>query len=319
MKIVFMGTPEFACPPLEQLYHSRHELLAVVTTPDKPAGRGKKITASEVCMSATNLGVPIVKPESLKDDRLFEQLKQLAPDLIVVVAFRLLPRRLYELPKLGAINIHASLLPKYRGAAPIQWALINGESETGLTAFYLKKQVDTGDIILQKRVPIENTDNYDSLYRRLAGLAGSFLLETLDQIENGEAQPKQQSDTEATNAPKIGPFDALIDFGFPASNVRNFIRGLSTKPGAYTYFREKKVKILSSEIADNHADPQTRPGTITRAKKQLVVQCARTALELTCLIPEGKKPMDGCSFINGFRPKEGELFGETTHGERIAQ
>ncbi len=319
MKIVFMGTPEFACPPLEQLYNSRHDLLAVVTAPDKPAGRGKKLTASEVCSRAISLNVPILKPESLKDDALYEQLKQLAPDLIVVIAFRLLPQRLYELPKLGAINIHASLLPRYRGAAPIQWALINGETETGLTSFFLKKQVDTGDVILQKRVPIEDTDNYDSLYHRLSDLTGPFLLETLDLIESGSAQPVKQADSQASAAPKIGPFDALIDFGFPAPKVRNFIRGLSSKPGAYTYFRQKKVKILSSELADLETDPQTRPGTITYARKRLIVQCARTSLELTCLIPEGKKPMDGSSFVNGFRPNEGELFGETTHGERIAQ
>ncbi len=319
MNIVFMGTPEFACPPLEQVYHSCHRLLAVVTAPDKPAGRGKKVTPSDIARAATKLNVPILKPASLKDEKLYEQLRKLEPDLIVVVAFRILPARLYELPRLGAINIHASLLPKYRGAAPIQWALINGETETGLTSFLLKKQVDTGDIILQQRVAIEDTDTYDSLYRRLAELAGPFLMKTLEAIESGQVAPMKQADTEATAAPKIGPFDALIDFGFPAPKIRNFVRGLSSKPGAYTFFRDKKVKILSSELAQNEADPHTRPGTIIRAKKKLVVQCARTALELTCLIPEGKKPMDGGSFINGFRPQEGELFGETTHGERIAQ
>ena len=314
MKIVYMGTPAFACPPLEHLDKSRHEVIAVVTGPDKPSGRGKKLAPTEVAVLAMELGYPVLKPESLRDDALCHQLTELQPDLIVVVAFRILPPQLFTIPARGSINIHGSLLPKYRGAAPINWALINGENETGLTSFYLKKKVDTGDIIAQARVAIDESENFDSLYSRLSQLAGPFLLETIDLIEQGRKTAVPQDDTEATGAPKISPFDALIDFGFPAEKVTDFVRGLSTRPGAYTYFRGKKLKLLTCRVADQSGQPGLRPGTIIHTKKILLVQCADSAIEITSLIPEGKKQMDGSSFINGFKPEEGEILGEKGNG-----
>ena len=319
MKIVYMGTPEFACAPLKQLHQSEHEILAVVTGPDKPSGRGKKLNATPLAQLASECNLPVLKPSSLKSDELFEALEGLQPDLIVVIAFRILPKRLYSLPKLGAINVHASLLPRYRGAAPINWALINGEKETGLTSFYLKSKVDTGDMILQEKTPIEATENFDSLYHRLSELAGPFLLKTLEQIEQGHRNSVIQDDSMATPAPKIGPFDALIDFGFPAEKVRDFVRGLSTKPGAYSFLNGKKLKILACRVSEESGEPGTRPGTVVLAKKKLIVQCAASAIEITSLVPQGKRQMDGAAFINGFRPLQGEILGKVADGGRIHQ
>ena len=321
-----MGTPEFACQPLGQLCQSRHEVVAVVTGADKPSGRGRKTQATPVCQAAYCANLNIIKAARLKDQTLLDQLEALKPDLIVVIAFRILPQKLIDLPRLGAINIHASILPKYRGAAPINWALINGEKETGLTSFFLKKKVDTGDVILQEAIPIEDSDDFDSLHDRLCEKAGPFLLKTLDIIENGDVPLIIQDGSLATPAPKITPFDAMIDFGFPAAQVVNFVRGLSSRPGAFTHFRGSKLKILKVVAADEEtpaapsddADaPQTaRPGTIIRARKKLLVACAGSALELLQVVPEGKKAMDGPSFINGFKPQVGEILGETTLGEK---
>ncbi len=314
MKIVYMGTPAFACPALEHLHQSQHEIVGVVTGPDKPSGRGKKRKPSEVGAHAHRLGYQILKPESLRDDGLYQQVKSWAPDLIVVVAFRILPQRLFSLPRYGSINIHASLLPRYRGAAPINWALINGEKETGLTSFFLKKKVDTGDIILQESLTIGDDENFDCLHDRLAEMAGPFTLRTVELIEQGRVSPLGQEDSEATGAPKIGPFDALIDFGFPAPKVKDFVRGLSTRPGAYTYFRGKKLKILACRAADQKGPSDLRPGSVVLARKILLVQCADSAIEITSVLPEGKKQMDGSSFINGFKPQPGEVLGETSAG-----
>ena len=313
-----MGTPEFACQPLGHLCQSRHEVVAVVTGADKPSGRGRKTQQTPVCQAASCASLNIIKAPKLKDPALHDQIAALKPDLIVVIAFRILPQSLIDLPRLGAINIHASLLPKYRGAAPINWALINGEKETGLTSFFLEKKVDTGDVILQEAIPIEDHDNFDSLHDRLCEMAGPFLLKTLDQIENGNTPLMVQDDSLATPAPKITPFDAMIDFGFPAAKVVNFVRGLSSRPGAFTYFRDGKLKILKAVAADDAADSAanetTRPGSIVRARKKLLVACADGALELLQVVPQGKKAMDGPSFINGFKPQVGEILGETTRG-----
>ncbi|NOY88047.1 MAG: methionyl-tRNA formyltransferase [FCB group bacterium] len=305
-----MGTPGFACPPLEFLNNSRHNIQAVVTLEDKPVGRGKKITSTEVCDKALQLGLPVLRPASLKDESFYQTIKKYDPDLIVTIAFKILPERIFTLPRYGSVNIHASLLPKYRGAAPINWVLINGEKETGLTSFFLKKKVDTGNIILQEKISILENDNYDSLAARLSQVAGPFLLRTIDLIEQGKAVGQIQDDSQATTAPKITPFDAMIDFGFPAEKVKNFIRGLSSKPGAYTFFRGKKLKILACQVDNRITEKGIRPGTILADKKRLLVQCAHSAIEVTSLIPEGKKQMDGTSFINGFKPQRGEILGE---------
>ncbi len=315
MKIIYMGTPEFAHSSLACLHDSKHEIVAVVTGPDERSGRGGKRMPTAVRQEAERLGLTVHTPRTLKDEGLYASLKAYRSDVIVVVAFKILPEKLFSLPRLGSINVHASLLPKYRGAAPIHWALINGEKETGLTSFFLKKKVDTGDVVFQQRVAIADDENFDSLSARLSQLAGPFLLKTLELIEKGEFSPWPQQEEQATPAPKITPVDAMIDFGFPAERIRNFVRGLSSQPGAYTYFRGGKVKILACAV--HHPSSQlpgtaVRPGTILANKKKLLVYCANSIIEVLTLLPEGRRQMDGISFLNGFKPKPGECFGENT-------
>ncbi len=311
MKIVFMGTPGFARAILEHLIDSDHEILTVVTGQDKPVGRKRVPTPTEVRVLAERHGLSVLTPPSLKDDDLLQNLKALDADLFVVAAFRILPPRLFELPRLGSINIHASLLPKYRGAAPINWAIINGEKETGLTSFFLKKKVDTGDMILNQRTEIASTDTYDSLHQKLADMAGEFTLQTLDLISSGPGEPIPQSDSGASPAPKIEPADAAIDFDQPAEAVAAFIRGMATRPGAYTQFRGQKFKVQMA-MASNDATPTgSVSGAIVSHKKKLLIQCRSGVVELTRVVPAGKKEMDGISFLNGFRPQAGESFGKS--------
>lgn len=316
MKIVFMGTPEFARATLAHLCESDHEILAVVTGREKPVGRNRRPTPTEVCKEAGCRGFRTLTPKSLKSEELYNDLKKLNPDLFVVAAFRILPPRLINLPRLGSINVHTSLLPKYRGAAPIHWALINGETETGLTSFFLRETIDTGDMIYQEKVAITDNDTYDTLHDRLCQKAGPFLLKTLELIERGETRPLPQEESRATRAPKINAFDALIDFGLPAARVRDFVRGLATKPGAYTYFRGSKIKIHACALVEGSNHAATRPGTVLPDKKKLLVQCGDSAVELLKVVPAGKKEMEGRSFKNGFRPEPGEVFGEIPQESR---
>lgn len=310
MKVVFMGTPEFACKPLVCLNESPHDVVAVVTGPDERSPRGGKMRPTPVKQQALSCGLNVITPSKLAGRKLRDNLSQFDPDIFVVIAFKILPRKLYTLPRLGSINIHASLLPRYRGAAPINWALINGDKETGLSSFLLNDKVDTGDIVLQQKFSIDDNENFDALYARLSDQAGPFALRSLDRLADNNFVPIRQDNTEATPAPKITPENAMIDFGFPAGHVRNFIRGLSSVPGAYTWFRDCKVKFLDSDIYDGDTNPGARPGTIIPHRKKLLVQCADSALEVRQLLPQGKKAMDGGSFINGFRPNDGECFGE---------
>ncbi len=303
-----MGTPEFACAPLAALHNSQHRIAAVVTGPDKPAGRGKNLRATAVKDQAEKFGLPVLMPESLKSEDFYQELKKIAPDLIVIVAFRILPERIFALPKYGSLNIHGSLLPKYRGAAPIQWALINGDKETGLTSFLLKSKVDTGDIILQQKTNIDDNENFDSLYNRLSQMAGPFLLDSIRKIESEDFKPVRQDESLSTPAPKLKSDDALIDFEKSAVQVHNLIRGLATRPGAFTFFRGKKVKVYASKLSDKTPENSAQPGLILSDKSELLVQCDHSLLELTRLLPEGKKLMDGRSFINGYRPESGESF-----------
>ncbi len=310
-----MGTPEFARPPLVALCESRHDLLAVVTGPDKLAGRGHKVIQTPVRQEADRRGLKVFTPSKLRDESLRDSLAQLGADLFVVIAFRILPETLYTLPRLGSINVHGSLLPAYRGAAPINWAIINGETETGLTSFFLKKDVDTGDMILQEKTTIHPDDTYDSLSAKMSQMAGEFLLRSLDLIEQGSNSNVPQDDRKASFAPKLAPFNSMIDWGFPAENVRNFVRGLCGKPGAYTYFRGKRMKVLDCRIAEAVTIPGGRPGTVIPDKRRLLVQCGGSAVELTCVVPEGKGEMNGTAFLNGYRPRPDEVIGDLSMGE----
>ena len=316
MKIVFMGTPEFARNPLVCLANSEHEVLAVVTGPDKRVGRGRQLVPTPCKAEAVERSIPVLTPGSLKSAKLREQLAEFDADLFVVVAFRILPESLFGLPKLGSINVHTSLLPKYRGAAPINWVLVNGESETGLTSFFLKKRVDAGDMILQERISISQDDNYDSLSERMSELAGPFLLKSLTMIGSGQSSPIRQDESLATPARKLEPKDGLIRFDRPVMTVHNQIRGMTSRPGAHTGFRGKMVKIRQARPVEAGSVPtgdipygsQLDPGIIIPNRKRLMVSCSDGVLEITSLVPEGRKQMDGVSFINGFKPLEGEKF-----------
>jgi len=310
MKIVFMGTPEFARANLVALAESQHEILAVVTGLDKPVGRHRHLQPTVVRREAERQGLPVLMPKSLRSKSFRQELAKLDADLLVVAAFRVLPPSLIGVARYGAINIHTSLLPKYRGAAPVNWAIINGETETGLTSFFLRETVDTGDIVHQQRVPITLNDTFDSLYERLCAATGPFLLKTLERIEKKEYTPVPQEDTQASYAPRIRPEDGLIDFGFPAENVRNFVRGMATRPGAYTFFRGKMLKVHFCEIAEHSGSSDTRPGAILDDRRRLLVQCNRSAVELTRVVPAGKREMNGCAFVNGYHPQAGEVLGE---------
>jgi len=309
-----MGTPEFARRPLAHLCDSRHEVLAVVTGPDKIAGRGHQLIQTPVRREAEKRSIPVLMPASLKSESLYENLRRLEADLFVVIAFRILPERLFSLPKRGAINIHASLLPKYRGAAPINWALINGEIETGLTSFFLKQEVDTGNMIAQEKIAIAPDDTYDTLAAKLSTLAGPFLLNSLDLIEQGGQRGIPQDNLNASPAPKLTPENTMIDFGFPAANVRNFVRGLSSKPAAHTTFRGDKLKLLGCELADGPGESGLRPGSIIPDRRRLLVQCRDSVVQLTRVVPAGKAEMDGTAFMNGFRPNPHELLGDIITG-----
>lgn len=316
-----MGTPEFARSILACANQSEHEILAVVTGADKPVGRRRKLTPTSVRLEAEKADITVFTPRSLGDKELYQSLETLRPDLFVVAAFRILPPQLFELPRLGSINIHASLLPKYRGAAPIHWALINGETETGLSSFFLRRKVDTGDIICREREPIFEDDTYDSLHERLSRKAGPFLLETLRLIESGNCRAEAQDDAAASPAPKIHAADAMIDFGLPAERVSDFVRGLATQPGAYSFFRGEKIKIYYCRKVAPASDSELRPGTIIEDRKRLIVQCGSldsraAAVEILRIVPAGKREMDGRSFINGFRPLPGELFGKIQRGAK---
>lgn len=298
-----MGTPGFACNPLETLAKSQHEILAVVTVPDKPSGRGRKMSACEVKIKALELQIPILQPEKLRDRAFLDEMAALKADVFVVIAFRILPKVLYSIPPCGSFNIHASLLPKLRGAAPINHALLNGETETGLTSFFLTKQVDGGDIIHQVSTAIDPYENFSSLYNRLSEMAGPFLLETLDMIQKPGFSPTKQDVSQATPAPKIKPEDGLINWASDDRQIHNHIRAFSEKPGAYCFLDNLKIKILGSLEPSETEVPDLEPGEMYVDGKKLYVGTGSAPLQLTILQPEGKRAMEASSFINGYRIK----------------
>jgi methionyl-tRNA formyltransferase len=298
MKIVFMGTPDFSIPSLKILLESKHKILAVVTQPDKERGRGQKISFTPVKQFAVDKNIPVYQPEKLKGNQEFvEQMKALQPDLFVIVAFRILPKEIFEIPKFGSFNLHGSFLPKYRGAAPIQWALINGETETGLTTFKLAEKVDTGNIYLQEKVEIYPEDNFETLHDRMSELGAKLVLETVNLIENGNYQLKQQDDSLASPAPKITKEICLIDWNKSATEIHNLVRGLSPHPAAFFIHNEKVIKVYKTEIIENN---DLKPFQIEQTKKDLIVGCGLNALKILELQQEGRKRMSAEEFLRGF-------------------
>ncbi|MEK7819386.1 MAG: methionyl-tRNA formyltransferase [Bacteroidota bacterium] len=300
MRILFMGTPDFAVKSLESLIENKIIPVAVVTTPDKPQGRGLKLTHSKVKEKSLSLGLPIYQPEKLRDENFISILKNLNLDLIVVVAFRILPKELLSIPKYGAINLHASLLPKYRGAAPINWAIINGENESGVTTFFLDEKTDTGKIIFQEKCKIENEISAGELYDLLAKIGSQLLIKTICAIETGNTIEFSQNDFEATPAPKIFKKDCQINWNSDTENIYNFIRGLSPFPTAWTTFKSKTLKIYKSKISKLDLENK-KPGTIIKEKNKLYVATPDGFLELLELQIEGGKKISGDEFIRGYQ------------------
>jgi len=293
-----MGTPYFSIPSLKSLLESKHEVVAVVTTPDKERGRGQKISFTPVKEFALKNNLPVLQPEKLKNNSQFvEELKKFDADLYVIVAFRILPVEVFSVPPKGSFNLHASLLPKYRGAAPIQWALINGETETGLTTFKLAEKVDTGNIYLKEKIEIKPDDNFESLHDRLSEIGSKVVLQTVEMIDSGNYKLKNQDDSLATPAPKITKEICKIDWNKPAREIHNLIRGLSPIPGAYFEFKDKIIKVYQSEVIERN---DLKPFQIYQTKTELIIGCGVNALKILLLQQEGKKRMGIEEFLRGF-------------------
>jgi methionyl-tRNA formyltransferase len=299
MKVIFFGTPEFAIPSLKILYDNGYEISAVVTVPDKEKGRGLKPEPSPVKKFALSLGLKVLEPVNLKDENFINQLKEINPDLGVVVAYRILPREVYSLPKYGTFNLHASLLPKYRGAAPIQWAIINGEKVTGVTTFFLHDKVDTGNIILQREVQIDDEDNFQTLHDKLSQIGSDLVLETVKLIETGNYELKSQDDSLATLAPKITKEICQINWDQSAIKIHNLIRGLSPVPGAFTKLGDKMIKIFRSKLIDENSEND--PGLIEIKEDEILVNTADKKLSILELQPESRKKMSAKEFLLGYK------------------
>lgn len=301
--IVFMGTPEFAVPTLVNL-NERYGVKVVVTVPDKPQGRGKKVLPSEVKNKAVELGIPVLQPERLKDENFINELKDYTPDIIVVLAFRILPEEVFSISKIATFNIHASLLPKYRGAAPINWAIINGEKTTGLTSFILEKKVDTGNILLQKTIDIPDGATAGDLHDLMMPEAAQMAIDTCNLLLTGDYKLMKQDDNLATPAPKIFPDLCKINWNQHAEVIRNFIHGLSPFPGAWTIWNGVRLKILRVEFS---CCGKSESGRFSIMDVAMNVQCEKGIISLQEIQLPGKRPMRIQEFLRGYR---GEKFGK---------
>jgi len=312
MKIIFMGTPQFAVVCLKKLHHSGLDITAVVTVPDKPVGRGLKLLPSPVKTEAMDLGLPVIQPENLKDPSFLSKIDELNCDLMIIVAFRILPEVLFTKAKIGAVNLHGSLLPKYRGAAPINWAIINGENETGVTTFFLKQKVDTGNIIAQDKIPISPLMTAGELHDIMAIKGANLILKTIKQIDSGDVKTSTQTESEVTKAPKIFPEDCLINFSQPAKKVHDFIRGLSPKPGAYTFYKNKRLQLFNSQITDTNEE-NFKVGSFLDSGKSgaLYIKCQPGILVIKEMKIEGKRRMSVEDFLRGQTIDPGTIFGPT--------
>jgi methionyl-tRNA formyltransferase len=310
MRLIFMGSPEFAIPSLQKLVQSKHQIAGVVTVPDKPKGRGRKLSQSAVKTFAGEHELKIFTPTNLKDEGFVGALRELSPDLTVVVAFRILPEVVFTIPPQGTINLHASLLPKYRGAAPINWAIINGETRSGLTTFYIKKKVDTGNVIMQRELEIGPDESFGEVHDRMAQLGAEVLLETVDLIEKGGAKAVTQDDSLATPAPKITPEHCRIDWSGKAIDIKNQIRGLAPSPGAFAQFRGRILKVFKSELVEPaQSDDDFGMVLESEEKESLWVKTGAGILSLLEVQPEGKRRMSIREFVRGYRVRPKEKLG----------
>ena len=301
MKIIFFGSSEFAVPSLERILDSGHEVMAVVTQPDREKGRDLEIQATPVKNFASSRKVPIYQPENLRDHSVQERLKGLSADLFVVVAYgKILPRELLDIPGFYAINLHASLLPKYRGAAPIARAIMSGEKETGLTIIRMNEKMDEGDVVLQRKVGIEGADTSEALSQRLSRLGAILLIDAIRFIEEERISFKKQNERKATLAPILKKEDGLIDWNKDASEIHNKVRGTIPWPGAYTYFDSKKINIWKTSVLDGSG----APGEVIETGKELLVGAKKGLLKIEEIQIEGKRRMESAEFLRGYRNLE---------------
>jgi len=306
MKIVFMGNPQFAVPSLRKLVESDHDILSVVTNPPKPAGRGKQLIKSPVAECAKELNLPIIETDELKSEKILHTLRDLNGDVFAVVAYRILPKKVINIPLKGAINLHGSLLPKYRGAAPIQWALINGESETGLTTFIIQPKVDKGNILLQKTIKIDQDDNYGSLAEKMSHTGAELLVNTVDRFESENVKPYNQLDSNATMAPKITPALTNISWEKSAKEIHNLIRGLAPFPGARTVLDSKTLKIFKTKYIEENSTNNS--GEISNiGKDSFNVQTGKGQLIVLEVQVEGKRRMSAGDFLRGVQLDIGQI------------
>ena len=308
LNLVFCGTPRFAVPTLDRLVEAGFHVRLVVTQPDRPKGRGLELVGSPVKQRAVQLGLPVTQPESIKNNNDFRaQLSDLKPDAIIVVGYgRIIPQWMLDLPALGNINLHASLLPKYRGAAPIQWAIARGETITGVTTMKIDAGLDTGDILLQQEVPITPDDTAETLALKLAAVGANLTVETLCSLQTGSIHPRQQDHSQATLAPILKKEDGLIDFSRPAIEILNRLRGFQPWPGAYSKFRGKNLQIWQACAFDR----ALQLSALKAEGNHLLVGCGEgSAIEIVDLQLEGKKRASAADFIRGYRPLPGEKLG----------
>jgi len=305
--LVFCGTPTFAVPTLERLVASGFPVRLVVTQPDRPSGRGMQLAVSPVKRKALELGLPVQQPDKIKNnDEFREQLDAIRPQAIVVVGYgRIIPPWMIDLPPLGNINLHASLLPKYRGAAPIQWAIANGDSVTGVTTMRINAGLDTGDILLQREASIAPDDTSETLAPRLAEMGADLMVETLRRLQDGTVQPVPQDHARATLAPMLTREDGRIDFNRSAREILNRLRGFQPWPGAFTTFRGQPLNIWAAKQATG----TLVPGQLRRDGDRLLVGCGDSAVELLEVQPQGKRRMAARDFVNGYKPQDGERLG----------
>ena len=313
MKIVFWGTPDFAVEPLKAIAAAGHEICCVITREDKPRGRGYEMTPTPVKAEAIKMDIPVVHPGKLKDPAFADQLRAYEADVFVVVAYgRIIPKVILDIPKIGCINIHASLLPSYRGAAPIQWAVIDGLKETGITTMFMDEGLDTGDIIKQYKTALTENETGGSLFDRLALMGGEAITDTLSLIEKGTYTRTKQGDTDTAYARMLTKEDGLIDWHKPAKEIERLVRGLSPWPGTYTFYKGKQLKIhsvgLIPDFDPSHSEP-VRAGEVFSSGGHLTAACGEGYLEILELQPEGKKRMTADAYLRGNSIVTGDILG----------
>jgi len=317
LKIIFFGTPDFAVESLSRLVEGGYNVAAVVTMPDKPAGRGRQLKQSDVKRYAVEHGLPVLQPAKLKDKAFIEELRSYGAQLFIVIAFRMLPEAVWQMPPLGTFNLHASLLPRYRGAAPINWAVMNGDTETGVTTFFLKHEIDTGDVIQQRSCPIGRHDNVEDIHDRLMVMGADMVLETVDAIIAGTVKPIPQDQMlttgqQPTPAPKIFKDTCRILWDSPAETIYNHIRGLSPYPAAWTVLADETGNEITTLKLFTTGEPQPfsnnetpKPGAIAATRKTMSIACADGWLQIISLQQSGKKRMDTDAFLRGFTLPDG--------------